>query len=132
MWAVVAAPLVIGADVRALSSETVAMLSNPDVIAVDQDPLGIQGILSSRDSDRDIEVWVKPLFGGAKAVALLNRGTQQQPIEVDTADIGLPATSALQIRDLWTGATSTEAGAIAAEVSGHGARLYRVTPAAPT
>jgi alpha-galactosidase len=132
MWAVVAAPLVIGADVRALSSETVAMLSNPDVIAVDQDPLGIQGILSSRDSDRDIEVWVKPLFGGAKAVALLNRGTRQQPIEVDTADIGLPATGALQVRDLWTGATSTEAGAIAAEVSGHGARLYRVTPAAPT
>lgn len=132
MWAVVAAPLVIGADVRALSSETVAMLSNPDVIAVDQDPLGIQGIPSSRDSDRDIEMCVKPLFGGAKAVALLNRGTQQQAIEIDTTDVGLPATSALQVRDLWTGTTSTEAGAIAAEVPAHGALLYRVTPAAPT
>jgi alpha-galactosidase len=126
MWAIVAAPLVIGADVRALSPQTVAMLTNDDVIAIDQDPLGIQGTPINRD--RHAEVWAKPLVGGERAVALLNRGPTRQHIAFDPTEIGLPPANAFHVREVWTQTTNRTTGAIRAEVPPHSAMLYRVMP----
>jgi alpha-galactosidase len=126
MWAIVAAPLVIGADVRGLSPQTVAMLTNAEVIAIDQDPLGVQGAPTKRD--HGAEVWVKPLAGGEIAVALLNRGPAVRNVTADATDIGLPAAGAFEARDLWTGTTTREHGMIGAEVPAHGAAFYRVVP----
>jgi alpha-galactosidase len=129
MWAIVAAPLMIGADVRALSPGTVAMLTNAEVIAIDQDPLGIQGTPTKRDHGG--EVWVKPLAGGERAIALLNRGPTPQHIAADASEIALPPASVFEVRNLWTQTTSRNHGTIRAEVPPHSAVLYLVTPAAP-
>lgn len=126
MWATVAAPLVIGADVRALSNQAVAMLSNPEVIAIGQDPLGVQGTLIKRDQAG--EVWLKPLVAEDRAVALVNRGPAPMRITVDAAEIGLPPDRAFLIRDLWNHTTVHAARTILAEVPSHGAELYRISP----
>jgi alpha-galactosidase len=128
MWAIVAAPLIIGADLRALSPETVAMLRNPDVIAVSQDPLGVQGTPAKRD--QGAEVWVKPLAGGDRAVALLNRGDAPLQIEAGATEIGLAPDNAFQVRDLWANLSTTHSGTLEARVPPHTAALYRVTPTA--
>ena len=128
MWAIVAAPLVIGADVRDLSDETVAMLSNPEVIAVDQDPLGIQGRPLERDQAG--EVWLKPLVGEDRALALLNRDLNPVRVTVDATEIGLPSDGVFHIRDLWTHTSVDTAGTIGAELPAHGAALYRISPTA--
>jgi alpha-galactosidase len=128
MWATVAAPLVIGADVRTLSNQAVAMLSNSQVIAIGQDPLGVQGTLIKRDQAG--EVWLKPLVGKDRAVALLNRGSTPMRLTVEAAEIGLPPDKAFLIRDLWNHTTVHSARTILAEVPTHGAELYRISPSA--
>jgi alpha-galactosidase len=124
MWAMVAAPLILGSDPRALSPASIAMLENPQVIAVDQDPLGIQGTAVARQGDG--QVWVKPLLGGARAVALLNRGRRPLRITTTTQAIGLASGRRYAIENLWTHATATTGGAIGARVPGHSAVLYRI------
>ncbi|HET6569742.1 MAG TPA: glycoside hydrolase family 27 protein [Rhodothermales bacterium] len=97
MWAMLAAPLMAGNDLRNMPDETRMILTNKDVIAIDQDPLGKQAHRASR---RDgIETWVKPLSGGNWAVALLNLKDQAQAVTVDWSryDIG----AGYQLRDLW-------------------------------
>jgi alpha-galactosidase len=126
MWAMVAAPLILGSDPRALSSATVAMLENPQVIAVDQDRLGIQGVPVA--SQGEGQVWVKPLRGGSRAVALLNRGSVALTIRTDARAIGLGRARRYLIEDLWTHAASTTSAPIRADVAPHSAVLYRVTP----
>jgi alpha-galactosidase len=125
MWAVVAAPLVIGSDVRHLSDATVAMLCNPDVIAVDQDPLGIQGTRLRRDRVGD--VWLKPLARGDRAIALLNRDGRSTRVAVGPGEIGLRPDTHLHVRDLWTGDTVDGARAITVKLPAHGAALYRIS-----
>jgi len=128
MWATVSAPLVIGADVRAISNQAVAMLSNPEVIAVDQDPLGMQGTPIKRDQAGD--VWLKPLVGEDRAIAMLNRGLTPTRVTANATEIGLTPDSVFQVRDLWTHTSTHTAGTISAEVPAHGADLYRISPAA--
>jgi alpha-galactosidase len=124
MWAIVAAPLIIGSDVRALSSEAVAMLTDPDVLAVNQDPLGIQGRAVKRDGDA--EVWLKPLASGDRAIALLNRGERRQRIVAEPAELGLPGEeTTFELRDLWTGSTSSEEELVSAAIPPHSAMLFR-------
>jgi alpha-galactosidase len=126
MWAIVAAPLVIGADVRALSDDAVAMLSDPDVIAIDQDPLGIQGTPVKRDPAAG--VWLKPLVGGDRAVALLNRRAAPVSVTVGAAEIGLAPDRTFRARSLWKQTTTHTANSISAEVPAHAAVLYRISP----
>jgi alpha-galactosidase len=76
MWAITAAPLILGSDPRSLSPGSIAMLENAGAIAIDQDPLGAQGALV--DQQGSGQVWVKPLSNGDRAVALLNRGGSAQ------------------------------------------------------
>ena len=100
LWAIMAAPLIAGNDLRSMSAETISILTNPDVIAADQDPLGIQGI-KARDDGAGLQVWYKPTQGsGTRAVALINRSDGPAPIAVDWSEIGLSGGDA-SVRDLW-------------------------------
>jgi len=126
MWAIVAAPLILGSDPRALSDSTITMLTNRQVIAVDQDPLGIQGTVVEQEGDG--QVWSKPLAGGQAAVALLNRGSEPLRITTDASTLGLRSAAAYEVRDLWAGTTETTAGPLEATVAPDSAVLYRVMP----
>lgn len=99
MWAMMAAPLITGNDLRAMSAETKSILLNEEVIAVDQDPLGVQG-RKVLDRGYGAQVWVKPLADGSRAVAVLNLADKEADLYVRWSDIGLPPGPAT-IRDLW-------------------------------
>jgi alpha-galactosidase len=125
MWAMLAAPLVIGSDVRALSDDAVAMLTNPEVIAVDQDPLGEQGVLTADNGG--LQVWLRPQSSGSYALALLNTTTAEQPIAANWQDLGLPDVEAA--RDLWAHADlGPFPDGISVSVPSHGAVLLLLTP----
>ena len=81
LWAMLAAPLIAGNDLRKMSRETREILINKEVIAVNQDQLGIQGFKYA--TKENVEIWLKPLSGGDWAVCFLNRGTKPQRIEID-------------------------------------------------
>jgi alpha-galactosidase len=89
LWAVLAAPLIAGNDVRAMTPEVRDILLDPEVIAIDQDPAGAAGDRVRRYGD--IDIWARPLAGGGRAVALLNRGPAPLSITVDPLTLGLPA-----------------------------------------
>jgi alpha-galactosidase len=126
MWAVVAAPLMLGSDPRALSPETIKMLENRQVIAVDQDPLGIQGTVVQQEGSG--QAWSKPLSGERAAVALLNRGTVPLQITTTASKAGLRSAAHYTLHDLWAGTTERTTGEISAMVPPDSVVLYRVTP----
>jgi alpha-galactosidase len=127
MWAMVAAPLILGSDPRSLSATSLAMLTNSRVIAVDQDSLGAQGYRLSQSGST--QVWVKPLAGGARAVALLNTGSSAQPISTSASAIGMPKASRYSLVDLWANKTSQTKSSITATVQPHAVVLYTVSAA---
>jgi alpha-galactosidase len=102
MWAVMAAPLIAGNDLRSMDPATIDILTAPEVIAVNQDPLGAQGVLVGNiEGTKKPEVWAKILSGdNVLAVALLNRSDAEAAVSVRWADLGLPAGPA-KVRDLW-------------------------------
>ncbi|WP_394831165.1 NPCBM/NEW2 domain-containing protein [Pendulispora rubella] len=127
MWAVVAAPLIIGSDVRNISDASVEMLKNREVIAIDQDPLGVQGTAISTVGDA--QVYTKPLSNGDYAVALFNRGPKAQVISTTARQVGLANARGYALRDVWKHASTETAGKIAANVGAHSAVLFRVSKA---
>jgi alpha-galactosidase len=124
MWAIVAAPLILGSDPRKLSPATIRMLENWQVIAVDQDPLGVQG--TAIREERSGQVWVKALVGGARAVALLNRGAAAAEITTTARAVGIARAAHYQLENVWTNTATTTSGKITARVPPHAAVLYRV------
>lgn len=128
MWAMLAAPLMVSANMVSLSSASQTALSNREVIAIDQDPAGLQARLLG--SSGNGQVWVKPLADGDRAVALLNRGGGTLQISTSTGAIEMPAASGYRVRNLWTGAvTRVAAGAaIGASVPADSTVLLRVSP----
>jgi alpha-galactosidase len=127
MWAIVAAPLILGSDPRALSDASIGMLTNPQLLAIDQDPLGIQGW--QIDGNGSGQVWVKPLAGGGRAVALLNRGSTALRIQTTARAIGLPHARVYGVHDVWARTARRSSGRIGAVVPAESAVLYRVAPA---
>jgi alpha-galactosidase len=124
LWVILAAPLLAGNDLSKMTPQTLATLTNREVIAVDQDKLGKQGYRVSAVGP--LEIWEKPLSGGAKAVALFNRGESASPITVELKDVGFGGGA--KLRDLWTGKdVSASGGSYTAEVPSHGAVLLRVS-----
>ncbi|MBO8195856.1 glycoside hydrolase family 27 protein [Streptomyces oryzae] len=125
MWSVMAAPLLIGSDLRKADDKTLEILGNKEVIAVDQDPLGKQGEVVSQQDGR----WVvaKEMSDGSRAVALFNETGQQQEISVDATDTGLPQAASYGVRDLWKHQDSTSTGRLSATVPAHGTVLLRVS-----
>ncbi|SDH48441.1 alpha-galactosidase [Lentzea fradiae] len=124
MWAVMASPLIAGNDVRNASAATLSILNNSDLIAVNQDPLGLQGVQVSSDGTR--RVLAKRLANGDVAVAMLNQGNSTTTISTTASTIGKSGSS-FTLRDLWTGATSTSTGTISASVPAHGTAVFRVS-----
>lgn len=134
LWAIMAAPLMAGNDLRAMTEETKSILLNREVIEVDQDPLGIQGRIVI-DRGYGGQVWMKPLADGSKAVAFLNMTGRELDLYVRWSQIGIPAGPA-RVRDLWahkdldvhtdTGKTFGERFEV--KVPAHGVVLVRIRP----
>jgi len=98
LWCILTAPLIAGNNLVSMSAATRAILTNPEVIAIDQDPLGVQGHRVTQEGP--LEVWMKPLEDGSKAVGLFNRGWGAMPVAVNFRDIGLGDSA--NVRNLWT------------------------------
>lgn len=102
LWAMSAAPLMMGHDLRETSPETLAMLTNKRVIAIDQDAKGVQGKAVRKQGS--VEVWAKPLADGRVALALFNRGETATSLPLTPADAGLTKVS--HVEDAWSGETA--------------------------
>ena len=125
LWAIQAAPLIAGNDLRTMSEATKTILTNPEVLAVDQDSLGAQGILAWEPVP-DLQVWAKPLRNGTHAVVLLNRSAKPDSITVYLSRVGIRADSA-SVRDLWSHAEIGRVkGRFSALVKPHSALMLRM------
>jgi alpha-galactosidase len=126
LWAMQAAPLIAGNDLRTMSEATRIILTNPEVIGVDQDSLGAQGILVQEPAP-DLQVWAKPLRNGSHAVVLLNRSEKADTISAELPRLGVHTDSA-SVRDLWTHAELGKVGGkYSSVVPAHAAIMVRVT-----
>jgi alpha-galactosidase len=126
-WALLAAPLIAGNDVRSMSPEIKEILTNAEVIAVNQDKLGRQGRRVRKDGD--LEVWSKELADGSRAVILFNRGTSQSGVTANWEGLGYPVGVSAKVRDLWEHKDlGNFRGSYAAEVGPHSVVMLRVTP----
>jgi alpha-galactosidase len=97
LWAMVAAPLIFSGDMTRLDDFTLNLLCNDEVIDIDQDPLGQPGRRATVDGE--LEVWVRNLEDGSKAVGIFNRDEVAETIQVKWADLGLTERQA--VRDVW-------------------------------
>jgi alpha-galactosidase len=126
-WALLAAPLMAGNDLRSMSKETAEILTSREVIGVDQDPLGMQG-RKVHDGGAH-EVWMKPLADGSRAVILFNRGSEAGKIRVAWEDIGLAPADKAAVRDLWKKSDlGTFSGRFEAQVDPHDVVMVRISP----
>ncbi|KAJ3690206.1 hypothetical protein LUZ61_019370 [Rhynchospora tenuis] len=127
IWSLVKAPLLIGCDLRSLSQDTKDILGNSEVIAVNQDSLGVQG--KKVQSYNGLEVWAGPLSGGRVAVVLWNRASYQTTITANWASIGLKSSAVVDARDLWAHSTIYGVqGQLSASVGSHACKMYVLTP----
>src|SRR5216683_4709570 len=123
LWAMLTAPLLAGNDLSKMNPETLAILENRDMIAIDQDPLGIQGDRLSAVGP--LEIWSKPLSDGSRAVALFNRGELETPMTLKMSEVNLEA--AVKLHDVWGDKDITVLnGTYTAVVSKHGVVFLRI------
>ncbi|MGB6974676.1 MAG: glycoside hydrolase family 27 protein [Terracidiphilus sp.] len=125
MWAMLAAPLLAGNDLTAMTPEIKSILTNRDVIAIDQDSLGHQA--RRIYADGEVEVWARPLLGGAMAVAVLNAGSDRystHPFHLNLAKLGLHGDQ--QAKNLWTGEDVTLTNNMPLEIPSHDILLVRI------
>ncbi len=124
LWALLAAPLIFSGDISRMDEFTLSLLTNDEVIDVDQDALGKPGHRVSKNGD--LEVWVRDLEDGAKAVGLFNRGAGEPVIAARWEDLGLAGTQ--HVRDLWRQKYLGEfRHQFTAQVPRHGVVLVRVS-----
>ncbi|MDR6319559.1 glycoside hydrolase family 27 protein [Actinoplanes couchii] len=130
MWAIMAAPLIAGNDITTMPADVRTVLTDPDVLAINQDSLGRQ---AQRVRDYgDTEVWAKTLSDGSGAVALLNRSNNTATVSTTATEIGMPAASGYQLYDVWTNTSRNTASTISATVPPHGVVMYRVRTGSTT
>jgi alpha-galactosidase len=123
LWCLLAAPLLLGCDLSQLDPFTLALLTNDEVIGVDQDPLGKQASRKARTPRT--EVWAKPMSDGTLAVGLFNRAPIQGEVIAKWSDLGIQGQQ--PVRDLWLQKDLEPAeGSFTAPVPGHGAMLLRI------
>jgi alpha-N-acetylgalactosaminidase len=134
LWSIWAAPLYLSVDLRTIDPQAKAVITNKEVIAIDQDPLGKQGLRVSvvgcdaQGHNCAQSVWVKELANGDRGVVLFNRESYGMPqaIEAKWADLGLSAGSAWKVRDLWEGKDlGVYNGSFVGNVNTHEALIYR-------
>ena len=127
LWCLLSAPLMAGNDLRSMAPETKAILTNPEIIALDQDPLGKQGT-KVRD-DGEFEVWSKVLADGSRGVVLFNRGPSEARIAFSWTEIGYPVRLSAKVKDLWLHKELGKfRGGFGTTVPSHGVVVLRVEP----
>ncbi|KAK8651467.1 hypothetical protein V6N13_141068 [Hibiscus sabdariffa] len=129
IWALMKAPLLIGCDVRNMSAETFEIISNKEIIAVNQGSLGVQGRKVAGE-DSCLQVWAGPLSGNRLVVALWNRCSKAATITAKWEDLGLESSTGVAIRDLWQHKDLKESAvaSFSAKVDSHDCRMYIFTP----
>ena len=127
LWAILAAPLIAGNDLRDMKPEIHDILTNKEVIAVNQDPLGSEGRRVLKDGD--LEVWARQMQDGSRAVVLLNRAVIEKEISFSWENLGYPSHLNAKVRDLWQ---AKELGQFKEKfstiVAPHSAVMVRVAP----
>jgi alpha-galactosidase len=127
LWCLMASPLIIGCDIRNMNAVTQAALTNKNLIAVNQDILGIQG--KRIRSERGLDVWVKPLSNISWAVGLYNRTCVPRDITVSWEELGLTSLMEGSVKDLWA---DKELGvfreSFTMNVESHALEVIKVTP----
>jgi alpha-galactosidase len=125
LWCLLSAPLLIGCDMTQLDPFTLSLLSNDEVLDVDQDPLGRQA--SRVVKDGLLEIWAKDMADGSKSVGLFNRGEEVVVVAVKWSELGISGKQ--EVRDLWRqknlGIFQNE---FQVSVPRHGVVLVRVSP----
>ena len=127
LWALLAAPLLAGNDLSAMSAQTIALLSNREVVAIDQDLAGNQG--TRVWAQGATEVWAKQLADGSRAVGFFNRSAEAADahIEIKLSDLGFMGS--VTARNVWTGkGLGTLRGKIKVAVPPHGVVLLKLRP----
>eukprot|EP01113_Clastostelium_recurvatum_P017533 TRINITY_DN205_c0_g1_i2.p1 TRINITY_DN205_c0_g1~~TRINITY_DN205_c0_g1_i2.p1 ORF type:complete len:414 (-),score=92.28 TRINITY_DN205_c0_g1_i2:89-1279(-) len=128
LWAILAAPLVAGNDLTNMTQQTLSILTNEEVIKVDQDPMGVQGTRLWQNTTTGTEVWARPLQDKSHAVVLFNRGAAASNVTVTWESLGLASTSKANIRDLWdkkdSGPVSQQ---FTASVASHAAIMVKIS-----
>jgi len=125
LWCLLAAPLIFSGDITRLDDFTLNLLTNDEVIEVDQDPLGQPGRRVAKDST--LEVWARPMEDGSLAVGLFNRGEGLKIIEAKWEDLGVRGPQ--KVRDLWRQReVGVAEGKFEALVAPHGVVLVRLWP----
>jgi alpha-galactosidase len=122
-----AGPLIAGNDLRNMRPEIREILTNKDVVAIDQDPLGREGKRVRKDGD--VEVWAKELKDGSRAVVLLNRGSAEKQIAVKWEELGYPGHLSALVRDLWQHKNLGKfTDQLSSPVAAHGVVMVTVRP----
>jgi len=125
LWSLLSAPLLLGNDIRSISAETLAIVANQEVLAIDQDPLGRQARMALRKGDS--EIWIKPLADGSTAVGLFNRAATPVQLSVSWKELGIGPRR--RVRDLWQHVDLESAtDGVSAAVPPHGVLLLELTP----
>lgn len=135
MWCMLAAPLISGNDLRHMPPQTLAILANKEVVAVDQDKLGVEGFVYSTNDN--VETWFKPLAGGDWAMCMLNRSKDAQKISFDWKNEKVADsfskrdahfdTTTYSLRNLWSKQTAGDTGkTLDAEIPGHDVLMLRL------
>ncbi len=99
MWSMLAAPLMAGNDLRTMTDEVREILIAPEIVQINQDPVGKQGRRIRRDGD--IDIWVRELGGGHRAVAVFNRGFDRREVTIPLGELGIEPRTDVRVRDLW-------------------------------
>jgi len=127
MWSEMAAPLLIGTKLASATTQALDILGNSEVIAVDQDSLGKQGVQVSDNSG--LRVLAKKLANGDVAVAFFNETGSSASISTTASAVGLGGAAGYALRDLWAHKTTNTTGATWSEsVPSHGTVLLRIHP----
>jgi len=129
LWCMLASPLMMGCDPRSMTPETKALLTHPELIALNQDPAGRQGFRVGEDMWK-AEVWMKPLCDGSIAVGLFNRhDTDNRTVPVAWEALGLHDKRKALVRDVWAREDiGIHSGSFCASVEPHGCTILRLTP----
>ncbi|GMJ03416.1 alpha-galactosidase 1 [Hibiscus trionum] len=130
LWAVSKAPLLLGCDIRNMTKETLDIITNKEVIAVNQDPYGFQAKKVRMEGDQ--EIWAATLSGYRISVVLLNRGPVRYSTTARWDDIGLDPKTVVEARDLWEHKTlrTQFVGNLTATLGPHSCKLYVLKPIA--
>ncbi len=122
MWSIMAAPIMISSDVRNMSDQVKELYLNKDMIAINQDSLGVQGHRVSNVNGK--QIWTKPLQNGDIGVALLNNNSSTQTVECNFADIGVEGE--VEVRDAWQKKDLGARTSVSIELPAHGSALLRL------